>query len=599
MGAIAALHHHRDRDAPDPQVVRRMLRAAPHRGGDVDTLTLGRTVLGTVNDPAWVTASMAGTEGLACVFAGALDNSDALQRNLERGGHEISGTSPAALVLAWWRLWGRDGIKHLRGSFAGIVTDGQQVWCYRDHFGWRPLYCRNEPGRFLAATEVKQVLAGTGLPREPDLDHLYRVLYGGIGTSTAFKGVGRVRRSQTLAVDAEGQVSSARYWDPAALVESSSLTWPEAVEGVREHLREATRRCLTGRDVLLLSGGLDSPSLAAMAAGASPGRPVVALTAGYDQYPSVDETQWTRMAADHVGMHLETFQASASSLDDLEHWMGLLDGPVDRLSIPEISEAYRTARERADARCVLNGEIAESLFHADGYLLDHLVGNRRWRGLQGQIAARRERGRSWRWIMREMAHIAVPNPVLYPAMRWRAAHRGLSWLAPWIDHHRLLTAPTLPSFLRMPRSKRWAALQVRPFEGAGESLEAGEHVAAVHGLDIRRPFADVDLWAFVLGLPAEVKIPSLRPKSLLREAMRGALPDELLDRPDKTYFDEFHLATAEYGVLKRYLINPSHRMPGIDYELLAQRLETGAMPVTELQRARDLVRIHAFIDLWS
>jgi asparagine synthase (glutamine-hydrolysing) len=124
-----------------------------------------------------------------------------------------------------------------------------------------------------------------------------------------------------------------------------------------------------------------------------------------------------------------------------------------------------------------------------------------------------------------------------------------------------------------------------------------DEIAAAHcGVDVRRPFTDVDLWTFVLSLPAEVKFPDMRTKSLLRDGMRGKLPDAILDRTDKTYFDSYHLSKADYPVLRRWLVGAGFRLPGIDYAALEKRIEAGDMTVTELQWARDLVRIHAFVD---
>ena len=80
--------------------------------------------------------------------------------------------------------------------------------------------------------------------------------------------------------------------------------------------------------------------------------------------------------------------------------------------------------------------------------------------------------------------------------------------------------------------------------------------------------------------------------------MRGLLPDELIDRRDKTFFDEFHLAKADYATLKRLLIDSPQHLKGIDYGLLRDRLEHGDMRVYELQWARNVAKVHAFLNQW-
>jgi hypothetical protein len=116
---------------------------------------------------------------------------------------------------------------------------------------------------------------------------------------------------------------------------------------------------------------------------------------------------------------------------------------------------------------------------------------------------------------------------------------------------------------------------------------------------VRRPLADVDLWEFVLTLPAEIKFPNALPKSLLRESVRGRLPDAILDRQDKTFFDDFALRTADYDGLRRWIVETDAQLAGVDYALLAERIEARDMAVVELLWAYDLARAHAFLGLWA
>ena len=123
-------------------------------------------------------------------------------------------------------------------------------------------------------------------------------------------------------------------------------------------------------------------------------------------------------------------------------------------------------------------------------------------------------------------------------------------------------------------------------------------VAAQAGVTVRRPFADIDLWEFFLSIPAEIKYPNLRSKTLLRRLGRGKIPDEILDRTDKTYFDDHVMSQIDYDVLKRFLSKPRHRIRGVDYERLALRLETRNLTLIEWFWVNDLVRIHAFLSQW-
>jgi hypothetical protein len=80
--------------------------------------------------------------------------------------------------------------------------------------------------------------------------------------------------------------------------------------------------------------------------------------------------------------------------------------------------------------------------------------------------------------------------------------------------------------------------------------------------------------------------------------MRGRVPDAILDRKDKTAFDAHALATADYDGLRRYVLESEQRLAGIDYRLVAERIERRNMSLFELVWAYDLARAHAFLDLW-
>lgn len=593
MGAMALLLSRDDAARRDP--VRRMLEAAPHRGEVRELETLGRVAIGVCNEPGWVTASIARADDCMVVLCGSLDNEGEVRGRLRRsGGTEPDPPTPAATLLAAVRHWGEGAIERLRGSFAGSYTDGETVWCFRDQFGARPLFHHDGPTGFYAATEVKQVLAAAPIPREPNMDHLQGLVFGGIERSTAYRGVERVPKRSIAIAGPDPGLEIRCYWDPLSLVETADIDLGQAVEGTRDALDRAVRRVLTGKDVVLLSGGLDSPALAAFAVrGRSGVESAQALTGVYPEYPTVDERKWTQMAADHVGMSLHEFVPDAGSLDDVERWVRLLDGPVDVLSIPEMAQSFRHARELG-ARTVLTGEIAEMLFGNRAYLLDHYVAHARFGPLWKYLSHLRERGWSRRHLAFQMLRAISPGTLVAAYVE---RNRGRSSDVPeWIDIERLWESGSDPPTWRMSPRKRWPSRQVSMLEGPGYIFEASEICAAVCGVDCRRPFVDVDLWEFVLSLPAEVKFPDQHAKPLLRRAMRGVLPDRLIDREDKTFFNEYHLDRADYARLRSLLVEGPDYLEGIDYGQIADAVEAEKMGIIELQWARDLARVHAFLD---
>lgn len=598
MGALAI--HLSRRGPPDADAVRRMLASAPHRGSRRQTEALGDVCVGVCNGPDRVTATVASDSGRLAVFHGTLDNDASLRSELRGEDAPLpEAATPAATLLAAVDRWGEEAVARFRGSFAGAVTDGRVLHCFRDQFGTRPLFHHDAAEGFFAATEAKQVLEGAGIAREPNREHLRAVLFGrGVGRSTAYRGVERLPTRAVCTVGPDTGLEVRRYWEPAEHVETADLGPAEAVEGTREALDRAVRRSLAGRDAILLSGGLDSPALAAFAApnskGDGDGR-LRAVTAVYPEHPSADEREWTELAADHLGIPLEAYVAEAGSLDDVDFWVRALDGPVSVLSIPESAESYRAARSLG-ARTVLTGEMAEMLFGSRAYLLGHLLTHGRLRAAGRLLARLRASGSGPIQLVRRVGRALAP-PALLAALRGDARSRRREHPA-WVgEYDEGESSSVRPLWATGPR-RRWLRAQTSPFRGSGSGFEADEICAAHSGVDVRRPFADVDLWEFVLSLPAEVKFPGGRTKPLLRRAMRGLLPDELIDRTDKTYFDEFHLATADYPALRRLVIESPHRLDGVDYQLLERRVAGEAMGVYELQWARNLARIHAFLEQW-
>ena len=591
MGSLAVV---RLRSAPpEPEKVREMLAAAPHRGTTFDVLVSGDVALGVATTPdrledAW----LASEDGTAAAFAGALDNHAELKRALADENVIVSGDDPASTVLAAFRAWGDAAPGRFRGMFTGAVSDARGLRLFRDHVGFHTLYYREDPRGFFAATEAKQVLAGTGLAREPNLEGLEILLFN--GSAVPLRGLERFPSTSLGVVDERGKVSFSLYWDPSALVETARVTVAEASERVGELLEQAVRRCLTGTDAVTLSGGLDSPSDAAFAAPRHlelSGKPLVAVSAVYPDYPAVDESSYIELVSQRLGLELHTFVPTANSLDDVELWVTLLDAPVMTFSVPEAAESYRHAREHG-AKVVLGGDLAEFVFALRYYFYGHLFLHGRWRALARHLRERHARGHAWSSLLRGVVAESLP-PVL-AVQHARLRNRNPWQLPEWLERTR---GDAAGRFDRMAARRRFVQSQIDPTGRGGVSatLEANEICAAYCGVHARSPFADVDLWEFVLSLRAETKFPDRVTKRLVREAVNDRLPPEIVWRRDKTSFDDHVLATAEYPELERWILRSPYRLPRVDYDLLARRIGRRELSVFELQKARDLARIHAFL----
>ena len=577
--------------AGTPEIVSRMLAAAPHRGSAELAVTRGACAVGITG--AGPEASLHSENGLAVAFVGRLDNASELAAEADLAAADAS---PAAVVAAVFERLGDRAPARLRGAYACVVTDGTTLWGFRDHVGFETLFCTESSPEVRMASEAKQVAAGMTASREPDLDTLRRIFYVNVEdhTRTSLKGVRRVLAG-TIAVSSGEAIRWRRYWDPSGLLETARLSSDEIAEGFQEHMGRATARTLVGEDVVSLSGGIDSPAIAAFAAPTHlelTGSPLAALSSVYPQFPSSDESDYIQEVASLLGLRLHTYVPEPQNLDRLQDWVKLFDGPWSIWSPFGAEERFSLAGSLG-FRTILTGNLAEQVMSMQQFLVSHLM----WRGQFPAVAryVRRERAEDvpWKRIARQVMPAFVPRWAMAAYLRYHPALRTPDWL----DRRRVGEARGRHA---LPGRKMWAASQLGAFQnGSSLTLEADAICQSRYGVRVRMPWADVDLWEFFVSLPADVKFPEPKSKALVRQLLRGRVPDRILDRRDKTVLNEWLTSTSiDYGSLRRWLLHPSYRMPGVDYERLAHRLEREELDLAGYIWAKDLAAIHAFLDLW-
>ena len=582
--------------SPTEGVVERMLAAAPHRGTPAASLSIRDARIGVTSTGDQDHASVVSDENLTAAFVGILDNASALAAELGLPGTEGSVPSAARIYLEAFRRWGDAAPARLRGPFAAVVTDGETVRATRDPLGFRSLFYRRDARGIFVATELKQVMAGCERPLTPDLDVVEAIVFGEYDddTPTAIDGGERVPRGMTVRL--RGSTASRhRYWDPAAILETGRYEASELPERFEALMGRAAERALLGEDVISLSGGTDSSAVAAFAAPAHRlrfGRPLTALSVVYPRFPAVDEREEIESVADHLGVELHTYEESSKTLDEVSEWMAVLDEPVPFFFLAESAEHLRRAHSMG-YRNMLTGEMAEWVVERRSYLVAHLLLTGRFGAALDHIQRQRRVHRtSYGGIARQVG-AAFLTPRL--RMTWARLRPARIAVPGWVDESRLRRVEG-----RWATRARdmWRGYQTAIFSGPDHAAEAEDVVEAVTGVTVRRPFADLDLVEFFLSLPAEQKFPDTHFKSLLRSFLRGRLPDALLDRPRKAVFNDAVMARADHARLRQLLIDPPHRLRGINYELLRERLEAGDLEIGEYERAKNLAAVHAYLARW-
>jgi asparagine synthase (glutamine-hydrolysing) len=596
MGSLVVQRARRD---PRDLSVPAGLAAAPHRGTRTTLASLGRTTLGVTNDPALADAWIADEGDLVAAVCGDLDEIDELAATLGAQGHSPADPDdPASAVCAAWRAWGEDTPSRLRGSYAIAVSDGDRVWAFRDHVGYRALSYREDANAVTIASEPKQVIAASGIASEPDLDVLEHVFFTDYDdeTPSALRGVWRLPKARLLR-GGDGELVARRYWFPERLLETARYDDGELAERFDHLMTRAVVRGFRGDDAVALSGGIDSPAIAGYGAGPHLeryGTPLAALTAAYPVHPTVDETGYVRRIAERLDLPLHLYEPHAWPSGDLQGWARLFDGLTPVFSAHDAEVMFVSAREQG-YRHLLGGFAAELVIDMRQSLLAHLLATGRIGHAALLARLQLQKGVKPGAVVRQLIGPLVPRSA-YAAYRRRVPPRGHARVPDWVDIERV----NRKAVRNTPAPRlRWREAQLGGFRGPGLSVEANEVVQELCGVRLRRSWTDVDLWEFFLSLPAEQKFPDVTTKGLVRRLLRGRVPDEILDRSDKTVFNESVAGRIDYEELRRWLGDARPLFPGVDHERLAKRLADEDMDVFEYLWARDLASVYAFVALWG
>jgi asparagine synthase (glutamine-hydrolysing) len=492
-------------------VVRTMLAALAHRGPDGvavhvdDRATLGACALATADED------------------GALVADDELVVALDG---DLLRPAQAAAFHAAWRARGSACLEELDGTFAAAVWErrAQRLTLVRDAIGVRPLYVTST-GALRFASELPALLAPGDVPRAADDERVLAYLARGVadtGVATMVRGIERVPPGGLVEIDGDGRRRT-RAWhrfDPA----------PEDGDVptiVRRLLREATERRLAARGVVgaTLSGGLDSAAVLATAAalrreaGGEPPPAVVVRT--HDT--RTDEWPYARAVLRAVGA-----EAVVQTIDDgdlvrdADAFLLALGEPCHDFSVYGHWRAMQAARA-AGIDVVLEGQMGERFGGVGAWypqVLFDLVARR------GPVAALRQARARRRVEGIPVATSLVDLAKLLAPARLRARRRFPEWLAPDVR----ADVQALP--------RRYAALQQHELLVDDVPLICREtdRDASSFGLVERAPFQDLRVVGYALSLPPEVLYGGGWGKAPVRAAMRGLVPDAILDRPAKQGF---------------------------------------------------------------
>jgi asparagine synthase (glutamine-hydrolysing) len=566
--------------APDDAAVRRMAAAIRHRGPDAEGFFVrGPAALGhrrlSILDLAGGAQPMT-RDGCAVVFNGEAYHHQALRRELAARGHAFCTRSDTEVVLAAYLEWGESFVEHVHGMFALALWDerGQRLVLARDRLGKKPLYYALARGGgweptppdegpalegvtgIVFGSELKALAAHRGIP--PGIDEEALVQY--LGTEyvpaprSIRRGVFKLPAAHLAILDRRG-FRLRRYWElPAPPRQGEAM--PSPVEAQAEILRRmeaaVARRLVADVPVgVFLSGGIDSTAVAALAARHQ--RPLRTFSIGFEE-ATFDESAWARLAARHVGsQHHEERLSGRACLDLVPEVGEMLDEPF---ADPSILPTLLLSRfVRRSVTVALAGDGGDELFAGYDTFLAHRPAawaSRLPRPLlaaAGALAGRlpaspRNMSIDFR-VKQFLRGLEAPPSLRHQVWIGSFTPREIaSLLHPEL---RSLATPEIVYREVLRDAARAAGAGVEPGSIdealrffltrylADDILVKADRASMAASLEVRAPFLETDLVEFVLRLPWRYKLGLATTKRVLKRALRGVVPAEILARSKKGF----------------------------------------------------------------
>jgi asparagine synthase (glutamine-hydrolysing) len=539
-------------------------RTLHHRGPDAqgtwwanESLGMGHRRLSIIDLSKAGNQPMVTEDGrLAIVFNGEIYNYKDLASKLSKRGHQFKSHSDTEVILASYREWGSACIEHFIGMFAFALWDSERrkLFLFRDRAGVKPLYWGWDGETLVFASELKALRQLSATPPVVNFEAVGEYLqYGYIAQPrSAYADVHKLPSASFLTIQEGGQPCITPYW---SLADAAAARLPvsneeDAIDQLETLLLDSLKHRLIA-DVpigLFLSGGLDSASLACMAARL--GVDIQTYTIG-SRTPNLDEAPAAvgiarRLGLRHSVQYLEQENIAAS----LDNWSSLFDEPFsDGSGVPMY---FLSCLAQSDVKVALSGDGGDELFCGyNGYK---------------EMSARMGWHDATPYLLRKSLAKAIEFTA--PLLQHRLPISGNARMSMFADRankmsgylHASSRLDAIRPFRSVWQPKEIHNLIGQPYvdprcgsvrwEGSGieqiaaldfmeylqeDVLTKVDRSSMAVGLECREPFLDQSLIAFAYSLPANLRIGTAGSKHILRKLLYRYLPRELVDAPKKGF----------------------------------------------------------------
>jgi asparagine synthase (glutamine-hydrolysing) len=513
-----------------------------HRRLSIIDLTTGHQPLPNEDGTVWV------------IFNGEIYNFEELREELLDRGHQFSTRSDTEVIVHAYEEYKEDCFRYFNGMFAIAIWDekGDRLVLARDRLGKKPLYYSFINGTFLFASELKAIMAYPAFPRKVDPSSFMKYLFFEFipCPHTIFTNAQKLPAASYLIWDKK-KIEIRQYWSPFDHQKcEESYSQAEAELRMMDLLKGSVRRRLIS-DVPLgvfLSGGIDSSAITALAQKEVPGK-IKTFSIGFED-PSFDESRYGWLASKYIGTeHHEQTMTPIDLINIIPGLPDILDEPMADASILPTYLLSKFTREHVTV--ALGGDGGDELFAGYPTYLAHKYANRYERFLRifhpmirraADLLPVSDNNISFDFKVKKfLSGIGYPDGI-----------RNSVWLGsfPFLENEKVVSSEIHQLFNRdhlveevlsygeeCPCEDRITKLQYLDMRLYLQEaiLVKVDRASMASSLEVRAPFLDHELVEFVMSLPSALKLKGLTSKYILKKAMKGWIPDEVINRPKKGF----------------------------------------------------------------
>lgn len=507
-------------------------------------------------------------------FNGEIYNHQVLREELNLSAWETH--SDTEVILAAYEAWGIKCVDHLEGMFAFALMDGEKLYLVRDRFGKKPIFYHQGKDIFVFASEIKAIKPFlSSVKMNEEALHSYLSFLAPAPPHTFYQEIEKLEGGEWLCLE-QGKITKHRYYDLFTIPSPVITDSMDALQRIEAELHRSIAMRLDTEvpTAALLSGGLDSAMICAIAA--RQGKKLPVFTLGYDEYGSYDERANARKTAEYLDLnHSEVVISQDDFHESLDALLTHMDEPLnDPAALPLYLLMKKIGAE--GYKVVLSGEGSDELFLGYRQYFEYLdiekaasLQHKNW--LKKYFHAHFSMNREWEWYKR----------IFDDTLLFRTSGEKFTDL----QQNKLFRRN-----IRDNESLRFLQSYRRAFEGGAHrdpslwysmidlKLFVGEHfltkldrVSMAHTIEARTPFLDHRLAETVLSVDPALRIGTGSTKTLLKQIARNYLDDEIIDRRKKGFanpYMEWLIASGRINLIREVNVQTGLFYPEVVEEYL-------------------------------